>query len=74
MAYDATKLSWLSHGPIRVASYANGADNILGANYFDAAADVLKVGDVILTNNGTNPNIVGVTANSGTAVTVAAQA
>lgn len=79
MAYQSKDLS--------VLAYANGftlwhyttADDggaVVAANYFDAAADMLRVGDLLLTNTDTGgtPGVVfhRVAANSGGVVSVVA--
>ncbi len=78
MAYNFNNLS--------VLAYANNftlwhyttpdiASAVIAAGYFSKAADMVRVGDLIITNVDTGgtgaTNIYVVTANTGTAVTVA---
>lgn len=50
------------------------AATVAGANYFDAVANILNVGDVIFATTGIGGTVLGkiyvVTANTGSAVTV----
>lgn len=79
MAFDRTKLTPQSGGGkgIKLWTYdANAAGDTeaatAGANYYDAAADVLGVGDWILVSaTSAGRQIQTVTANDGSTVTVA---
>lgn len=76
MAFDLTKLEnhGGSGGGLKVWSY-NGSDakaTVKGANYFDAAADLLTVGDRILIHASDADFDAHVSAISSGAVTIAA--
>lgn len=77
MPYNATNLSVLAYANnFTLWHYTTADTSVTGSGYFNAAADMLRVNDLIITNIDTadTPETIFyiVTANSGTAVTVAA--
>lgn len=79
MAYTATDLSVLAYANnFTLWHYATADDAVTGAGYFDKAANMLQVNDLIIANVDTDgtpaTTFYVVTANSGTSVTIAAYA
>jgi hypothetical protein len=76
MPFDVQKLSVLAYANgFTLWHYRNDADTraaMLAAGYFDQSAHLLRRGDMLLTRASDSFAILHVTANTGTAVTVAA--
>jgi hypothetical protein len=76
MPFDVQKLSVLAYANgFTLWHYRNDADTraaMLSAGYFDQSAHLLRRGDMLLTRASDSFAILHVTANTGTAVTVAA--
>ncbi len=77
MAYTANDLSVLAYANnFTLWHYVTDDDAVTGAGYFDKAADMVQVGDLIIANVDTDGTPVTtfyvVTANTGTSVTIAA--
>lgn len=77
MAFSASELSVLAYANnFTLWHYVTTDDAVTGAGYFDKAADMLRVNDLIIANvdtDGTPATVFYVvTANTGSAVTVAA--
>ena len=77
MAYNSSNLSVLAYAnDFTLWHYATTDAAVTGAGYFNKAADMVRVNDLIITTLDTDgsPSTVFyiVTANTGTAVTVAA--
>lgn len=75
MAFDAAKMALIAHGLNRkIYAYASASDAmaaILGANYFDAFAAQVAVGDVVVIQDSADlVAIVRVSARTATSVTV----
>lgn len=77
MSFEASDLSVLAYAnSFTLWHYATKDDAITGAGYFNDAAGLLRVNDLIIANVDTDGSPVTdffiVTANTGTAVTIAA--
>ena len=77
MAFSASELSVLAYANnFTLWHYVTADDAVTGAGYFDKAADMLRVNDLIIANvdtDGTPATVFYVvTANTGSSVTVAA--
>ncbi len=76
MAYNTTNLSVLAYANnFTLWHYTTTDVSVTGTGYFNAAADMLRVDDLIISNiaTGGTPSTIFyiVTANTGTVVTVA---
>jgi hypothetical protein len=76
MPYNSTNLSVLAYANnFTLWHYTTTDTSVTGAGYFNQAADMLRVNDLIISNiaTGGTPSTIFyiVTANTGTAVTVA---
>lgn len=77
MSYNASNLSVLAYANnFTLWHYTTTDSSVTGAGYFNSAADMLRVNDLIIANiaTGGSPSTIFyvVTANTGTVVTVAA--